>query len=101
MSQHPTLKKSGSVGTKRSVLKRFERVKTLKKRRKALRTSNLFRVSLKIRTVVLRRSIPLVPERLAPPLQAAYRRHSSHATNGGDAMTPRSPYLASQLDRSL
>lgn len=32
MSQHPTLKKSGSVGAKRSVLKRFERVKLLKKR---------------------------------------------------------------------
>lgn len=27
MSQHPTLKKSSSVGAKRNVLKRFERVK--------------------------------------------------------------------------
>lgn len=32
MSQHPTLKKSSSVGAKRSVLKRFERVKTLQRR---------------------------------------------------------------------
>lgn len=32
MSQHPSLKKSGSVGAKRSVLKRFERVKLLQKR---------------------------------------------------------------------
>lgn len=32
MSQHPSLKGSKNVGTKRSVLKRFERVKTLQKR---------------------------------------------------------------------
>jgi small basic protein (TIGR04137 family) len=33
MSQHPSLKLSGgSVGAKRSVLKRFERVKLMKKR---------------------------------------------------------------------
>lgn len=32
MSQHPTLKKSGSVGAKRNVLKRFERVKLLQSR---------------------------------------------------------------------
>ncbi len=32
MSQHKSLKKSGSIGAKRSVLKRFERVKLLKKR---------------------------------------------------------------------
>lgn len=32
MSQHPSLKGSKSVGSKRSVLKRFERVKTLQKR---------------------------------------------------------------------
>lgn len=32
MSQHPSLKKSSNVGAKRSVLKRFERVKLLKKR---------------------------------------------------------------------
>lgn len=32
MSQHPSLKGSKSVGAKRSVLKRFERVKLLKKR---------------------------------------------------------------------
>jgi small basic protein (TIGR04137 family) len=33
MSQHPSLKSSGgSVGTKRSVMKRFERVKLMKKR---------------------------------------------------------------------
>ncbi len=32
MSQHPSLKKSGSVGAKRSVLKRFERVKLLQER---------------------------------------------------------------------
>ncbi|MEZ5301836.1 MAG: small basic protein [Verrucomicrobiales bacterium] len=34
MSQHRSLKKSGSVGAKRNVLKRFERVKTLKARGK-------------------------------------------------------------------
>jgi small basic protein (TIGR04137 family) len=32
MSQHPSLKKSKSVGSKRSVLKRFERVKLMKSR---------------------------------------------------------------------
>jgi len=32
MSQHPTLKKSSSVGAKRNVLKRFERVKLLQRR---------------------------------------------------------------------
>ena len=32
MSQHASLKKSSSVGSKRSVLKRFERVKLLQKR---------------------------------------------------------------------
>ena len=32
MSQHPSLKGSSSVGAKRNVLKRFERVKVLKKR---------------------------------------------------------------------
>jgi len=32
MSQHASLKKSSDVGSKRSVLKRFERVKLLKKR---------------------------------------------------------------------
>lgn len=32
MSQHASLKKSSNVGAKRSVLKRFERVKLLKKR---------------------------------------------------------------------
>ncbi|MEQ1841578.1 MAG: small basic protein [Verrucomicrobiales bacterium] len=32
MSQHASLKKSSNVGTKRSVLKRFERVKLLQKR---------------------------------------------------------------------
>jgi len=32
MSQHPSLKGSKSVGTKRSVLKRFERVKLLRSR---------------------------------------------------------------------
>lgn len=32
MSQHSSLKKSSNVGTKRSVLKRFERVKLLQKR---------------------------------------------------------------------
>lgn len=32
MSQHPSLKGSKTVGTKRSVLKRFERVKLLKSR---------------------------------------------------------------------
>jgi len=32
MSQHSSLKTSGSVGTKRSVLKRGERVKLLKSR---------------------------------------------------------------------
>jgi small basic protein (TIGR04137 family) len=32
MSQHPSLKGSKSVGAKRSVLKRFERVKLLRKR---------------------------------------------------------------------
>lgn len=30
MSQHPTLKSSKSVGAKRNVLKRFERIKQLK-----------------------------------------------------------------------
>ncbi len=32
MSQHPSLKKKGATATKRSVLKRFERVEVLKKR---------------------------------------------------------------------
>lgn len=33
MSQHPSLKSgSGSIGAKRSVMKRFERVKLMKKR---------------------------------------------------------------------
>ncbi|HRQ90763.1 MAG TPA: small basic protein [Bacteroidia bacterium] len=32
MSQHSSLKKSSTVGAKRSVLKRFERVKLLQKR---------------------------------------------------------------------
>lgn len=32
MSQHASLKKSSTVGAKRSVLKRFERVKLLQKR---------------------------------------------------------------------
>ncbi len=32
MSQHPSLKGAKSVGAKRSVLKRFERIKLLKKR---------------------------------------------------------------------
>jgi small basic protein (TIGR04137 family) len=32
MSQHPSLKSSGSTGTKRSVMKRFERIKLMKKR---------------------------------------------------------------------
>lgn len=32
MSQHPSLKSSKSVGAKRSVLKRFERIKLLKAR---------------------------------------------------------------------
>ena len=33
MSQHPSLKSgAGSIGTKRSVMKRFERVKLMKKR---------------------------------------------------------------------
>ena len=32
MSQHPSLKASKSVGAKRSVLKRFERIKLMKKR---------------------------------------------------------------------
>ena len=32
MSQHASLKKSSNVGTKRSVLKRFERVKLMQKR---------------------------------------------------------------------
>ncbi|MDG2125141.1 MAG: small basic protein [Verrucomicrobiales bacterium] len=32
MSQHPSLKGSKSVGAKRSVLKRFERIKLLRKR---------------------------------------------------------------------
>ena len=32
MSQHPSLKSSKTVGAKRSVLKRFERVKLLKSR---------------------------------------------------------------------
>lgn len=32
MSQHPSLKKSKSVGSKRSVLKRFERVKLMQAR---------------------------------------------------------------------
>jgi len=31
MSQHPSLKKSKSIGSKRSVLKRFERIKLMKK----------------------------------------------------------------------
>ncbi len=34
MSQHRSLKSSGSVGAKRSVLKRFERIELLKKRGK-------------------------------------------------------------------
>jgi small basic protein (TIGR04137 family) len=32
MSQHPSLKSGGTIGAKRSVLKRFERVKVMKKR---------------------------------------------------------------------
>lgn len=32
MSQHASLKKSGNIGSKRSVLKRFERVKLLQER---------------------------------------------------------------------
>lgn len=32
MSQHPSLKSSKSVGAKRNVLKRFERIKLLKSR---------------------------------------------------------------------
>jgi small basic protein (TIGR04137 family) len=32
MSQHSSLKKSSTVGAKRSVLKRFERVKLMQKR---------------------------------------------------------------------
>lgn len=32
MSQHASLKKSSNVGAKRSVLKRFERVKLMQKR---------------------------------------------------------------------
>ena len=32
MSQHRSLKRAGSVGQKRSVLKRFERIDLLKKR---------------------------------------------------------------------
>lgn len=32
MSQHPSLKGSKNVGTKRSVLKRFERIKLMRKR---------------------------------------------------------------------
>jgi small basic protein (TIGR04137 family) len=32
MSQHNSLKSSGSIGAKRNVLKRFERIKLLKKR---------------------------------------------------------------------
>lgn len=32
MSQHPSLKAGGTAGTKRSVMKRFERVELLKKR---------------------------------------------------------------------
>ncbi len=32
MSQHPSLKGSGAIKAKRSVLKRFERVELLKKR---------------------------------------------------------------------
>jgi small basic protein (TIGR04137 family) len=32
MSQHASLKKSSSIGAKRSVLKRYERVKLLQKR---------------------------------------------------------------------
>ncbi len=32
MSQHSSLKKSSNVGAKRSVLKRFERVKLMQKR---------------------------------------------------------------------
>jgi len=34
MSQHASLKKSKNVGSKRSVLKRYERVKLLQKREK-------------------------------------------------------------------
>ena len=34
MSQHPSLKKSSNLGAKRSVLKRFERVKVLQRRGK-------------------------------------------------------------------
>ncbi|MDA8633364.1 MAG: small basic protein [Verrucomicrobiales bacterium] len=34
MSQHASLKKSSSIGAKRSVLKRYERVKLLQKRGK-------------------------------------------------------------------
>ncbi|CAN5139163.1 hypothetical protein BH23VER1_BH23VER1_04170 [soil metagenome] len=34
MSQHPSLKGASTVGAKRSVLKRFERIKLLKKRGK-------------------------------------------------------------------
>ncbi len=32
MSQHPTLKKSSSIGAKKSVLKRYDRIKLLKAR---------------------------------------------------------------------
>ncbi len=32
MSQHPSLKKSSSIGANRSVMKRFERVKALQAR---------------------------------------------------------------------
>lgn len=32
MSQHPSLKRSGAIKARRSVLKRFERVELLKKR---------------------------------------------------------------------
>ncbi|QQL44432.1 small basic protein [Sulfuriroseicoccus oceanibius] len=34
MSQHPSLKSSKTVGAKRNVLKRFERIKVLKERGK-------------------------------------------------------------------
>lgn len=34
MSQHASLKKSSSIGAKRSVLKRYERVKVLQRRGK-------------------------------------------------------------------
>ncbi len=34
MSQHPSLKSSGKIAAKRNVLKRFERIDLLKKRKK-------------------------------------------------------------------